>query len=78
MKIFTKKDTYVYTWESEPFVFQKGCIYVIEVDLSQITRDEVSELAQFFKDEGVQVRLVSSKNGKALNPIRVERKKELD
>jgi pyrroloquinoline quinone (PQQ) biosynthesis protein C len=71
-----KRDNYVYTWESEPFAFQKGAIYVIEVNTDSVKRDEVAKLQEFFMYEGVTVHMVASLTGKALNPIKVKRKKE--
>lgn len=70
------RDNYVYTWESEPFAFQKGAIYVIEVTKDGVKRDEVARLQEFFMYEGVTVHMVESLTGKALNPIKVKRKKE--
>lgn len=72
----SKKDNYVYTWESEPFAFQKGAVYVIEVDITLIELAEAQRLSEFFVKQGVIVKLVFTSNGKALNPIKVKRKKE--
>lgn len=77
-----KSEPYVYTWESEPFVFQPGMIYVIEVNTAAgISLDEIAGLRQFFQDAGIIVKLVLVKGSmereiRALNPITVKRKKE--
>lgn len=71
-----KQQPYVYTWESEPYVFQKGMIYVIEWDISSIELNQVQALTNFFVEQGIIVKLVPTKGGNALNPILVKRKKE--
>jgi hypothetical protein len=71
-----KPQPYVYTWESEPFVFQPGMVYVIEWDVSKVRPVEVQKLANFFQEQGVIVSLVGTQDGKAFNPIKVKRKKE--
>lgn len=69
------KSDHVYTWESQPYVFIKGAIYVIEVDISKIAREEFEKLDIFFKEQGVKVKIVATK-GDAIKPIQSTRKKE--
>jgi hypothetical protein len=78
MKLFRRKSqpNHVYTWESEPFAFLPGAIYVIEWDASKIQLKEVQQLTNFFVNAGINVHLVPTQGGNALNPVRVKRKKE--
>lgn len=78
MKFFGRKklQPYVYTWESEPYAFVPGAIYVIEFDENNIRLKDVQYLADTFTKHGVIVMLIGSRTGKTLNPIKVKRKKE--
>lgn len=61
------------TFEYMPYAFQPGMRYVIEVDIAGIDIEDLKELDQYFKDNGVIVKLVPTKSRGTLQPMQVKR-----
>jgi hypothetical protein len=62
---------------TEPYAFEPGLKYVIEVNLRQITMEGLAELHDWFEQQGIIVKLVGkTTTDRILNPVTATRKRE--
>lgn len=77
---FKKKFHTEHVWQYEPYRFEPGAKYIIEINSLNIEIDELRSLQQWILENGLNIKLVVS-NGKsekrALQPIEVKRMTEV-
>lgn len=74
-----KKRKSYHTWEFEPYAFEPGRIYVMEVNLDAIETQQLQGLNDFFLGNGINIKLVPTKGRyRALQPIEVKRMTEIN
>jgi hypothetical protein len=82
LKLFKRRQVYtdkiIETWDIQPFAFEPGKVYVLEL-VSQEFKDiqEVIALQDWFKAQGVNVKMVFTQNGRGIKPITQERSAKL-
>lgn len=68
MRWFKRKRLNV--WEYEPYAFEPGKVYVIEVNLAGISGESIEHLEQYFKKHKITVELVpTAGNLRVLNLV---------
>lgn len=80
MNLPWKKFKTEHQWEYEPYAFEVGRKYVIEINTANIELEEVNQLKNWFYDNGLNVKLVLAKGNselRALQPIEVKRMTEV-
>lgn len=66
----------MHVWEYEPYAFEPGRKYVIEIDRFGIDMEEIRALHDWFDHQGIIVKLVLTRGGEALHPMSVKRMTE--
>jgi hypothetical protein len=75
MNLWPRKQKPIRTsWEYEPYAFEPGRKYVIEVNIEAIDMEALKGLSEWISDNGLNVKLVPSKTRyRALQPLEVKR-----
>lgn len=77
MNLFNRKPKIVHEWQYQPYGFEPGQKYVIEIDQRQMSMQTMKELKQYFDEEGIVCKLVMTYAGTAINPVRVATHREI-
>jgi hypothetical protein len=73
----TPKAKTLHVWEYEPYAFEAGRVYVIEIDTTQISLGAVKDIHEYFNKHGVNVKIVPNRGKRVIQPIEVKRMSEV-
>ncbi len=67
-----KQQPIINTWTYQPYGFEPGQRYVIEINRNWIDLPEIKKLHDYFEEQGIICKLVLTSTGNALQPIQVK------
>jgi hypothetical protein len=69
-----KQDQVLETWEFEPFAFQPGVPYILELSSEDMgSFEDIRALKDWIFANGLNIHLVFTRTGNAIHPVKVRR-----